>query len=235
MRRLSINHSEPAKKIDIPKNRCRTTIAEADSGNASGTALYRGSGRLLKPRPGRPQRTCGTRSVARLRRRFCVAAATRDREDAMADLTHRDTMHCNTRYRASAGSNRYFLVLWWCEHAPRIVLPLHLLQAFEISTPIGGAMVVQAGIGEILVTPLARERLVECGMHFALPLQAVINILVCISFVPVKVGIRKTFRSTVHEAVASRAGVFIAPPVRKNVIRAADVVPGQVPNVVNSV
>src|SRR5215472_12381112 len=49
--------SKPAKKSgqDIPKNRCRTTIAEADSGNASGTALYRGSGRLLKPRPGRPQ------------------------------------------------------------------------------------------------------------------------------------------------------------------------------------
>src|SRR6516162_2144095 len=54
--------SEPAKKSgqNIPKNRCRTTIAEADSGNASGTALYRGSGRLLKPRPGRPQRTSRT-------------------------------------------------------------------------------------------------------------------------------------------------------------------------------
>src|SRR5215469_9708132 len=56
MRRLSFNHSEPAKKSgqNILKNRCRTTIAEADSGNAIGTALYRGSGRLLKPRPGRP-------------------------------------------------------------------------------------------------------------------------------------------------------------------------------------
>src|SRR5215472_6920737 len=54
MRRLSLNRSEPAKKSgqNIPKNRCRTTIAAADSGNASGTALYRGSGRLLKPRPG---------------------------------------------------------------------------------------------------------------------------------------------------------------------------------------
>ena len=56
MRRLSLTHSEPAKKSgqNIPKNRCRTTIAEADSGNASGTALYRGPGRLLKPRPSRP-------------------------------------------------------------------------------------------------------------------------------------------------------------------------------------
>ena len=54
MRRFS---SEPAKKSgqDIPKNRCRTTIAEADSGNASGTALYRGSGHLLRAQPGRPK------------------------------------------------------------------------------------------------------------------------------------------------------------------------------------
>src|SRR5215467_13740719 len=93
MRRLSLNRSEPAKKSgqSIPKNRCRTTIAErmvetlaelpfigdqvglfraqpgrperrmklwgagADGGNASGTALCWGSGRLLKPRQGRPQ------------------------------------------------------------------------------------------------------------------------------------------------------------------------------------
>jgi hypothetical protein len=52
MRRLSLNRSEPFKKSgqNIPKNRCRTTIAERMGGNASGTALYRGSGRLLKPR-----------------------------------------------------------------------------------------------------------------------------------------------------------------------------------------
>ena len=31
---------------NIPKNRCRTTVAERMGGNASGTALYRGSGRL---------------------------------------------------------------------------------------------------------------------------------------------------------------------------------------------
>src|SRR6516164_6681138 len=61
MRRLSLNRSEPAKKSgqNIPKNRCRTTVAERMGGNASGTALYRGSGRLLKPRPGRPCFTSG--------------------------------------------------------------------------------------------------------------------------------------------------------------------------------
>src|SRR6516225_954640 len=37
----------------IQKNRCRTTIAERMVETLSGTALYRGSGRLLKPRPGR--------------------------------------------------------------------------------------------------------------------------------------------------------------------------------------
>ena len=47
---------------NIPKNRCRTTIAEPIGENAGGTALYRGSGRLLKPRPGRPQRTWMARS-----------------------------------------------------------------------------------------------------------------------------------------------------------------------------
>ena len=43
---LLIN-SEPVKKSgeNIPKNRCRTTIPERMGGNASGTALYRGSGR----------------------------------------------------------------------------------------------------------------------------------------------------------------------------------------------
>ena len=47
--------TEPAKKSaqNIPKNCCRTTIAEPIGENASCTAPYRGSGRLLKPRPGR--------------------------------------------------------------------------------------------------------------------------------------------------------------------------------------
>jgi len=40
--------SEPVKKSgqNIPKNRCRTTMAERMVENASGAALYRGSGRL---------------------------------------------------------------------------------------------------------------------------------------------------------------------------------------------
>jgi hypothetical protein len=88
---------------------------------------------------------------------------------------------------------------------------------------------------EILVTPLARERLIKCGMHIALPLQAIVNILYFIAFVPVNAGIRKPFRLAVHEGGASGASVFILPPVRKNVIRAADVVPGQVPKVASSV
>ena len=48
---LLIN-SEPVKKSgeNIPKNRCRTTIPERMGGNASGTALYRESGRLFRPR-----------------------------------------------------------------------------------------------------------------------------------------------------------------------------------------
>jgi len=49
------NSAEPAKKSgqNIPKNRCRTTIAEPIGENASGTALYRGSVVCFKPRPGR--------------------------------------------------------------------------------------------------------------------------------------------------------------------------------------
>ena len=38
----------PVSVAGIPKNRCRTTIAEADSGNASGTALYRGPDRSVQ-------------------------------------------------------------------------------------------------------------------------------------------------------------------------------------------
>jgi hypothetical protein len=41
----------------IQKNRSRTTVAEPIWGNAGGTALYRGSGRLFRPRPGRLERT----------------------------------------------------------------------------------------------------------------------------------------------------------------------------------
>ena len=53
------DRSERAKTVQpkIQKNRCRTTVAEPIWGNASGTALYRGSGRLFRPRPGRLERT----------------------------------------------------------------------------------------------------------------------------------------------------------------------------------
>src|SRR5215472_6897392 len=73
--------SKPAKKSgqNIPKNRCRTTIAEADTGNASGTALYRGSGRLLKPRLGRSQRTRRTRSASEVGQQQLYAAYPGDR------------------------------------------------------------------------------------------------------------------------------------------------------------
>src|SRR6516162_4149061 len=100
----------------------------------------------------------------------------------------------------NAGSTRYFLVLRWGEHELRIVLQLHFQQTVEIGAPIGDAMVGQAGIGEILVTPLARERLVESRVHIALPSQAVVNIHYCIAIVPVNVGIRKPFRLPVHES-----------------------------------
>jgi hypothetical protein len=53
------NRSEPAKteRPKYPENRCRTTIAERMGGNASGTPLYRGSGRLFRPRvPTRAER-----------------------------------------------------------------------------------------------------------------------------------------------------------------------------------
>jgi len=54
------NRSEPAKteRPKYPENGCRTTIAERMGGNASGTALYRESGRLFRPRPGPLKRTC---------------------------------------------------------------------------------------------------------------------------------------------------------------------------------
>ena len=55
MRRLSLNRSEPAKKSgqNIPKNRCRTTVAERMVETLSGTALYRDQVGLFKARPGR--------------------------------------------------------------------------------------------------------------------------------------------------------------------------------------
>ena len=59
---------QPATKSgqDIPKNRCRTTIAEADSGNAIGTALYIGDQVVcFKPRPPAPRsRSARTGSAA---------------------------------------------------------------------------------------------------------------------------------------------------------------------------
>src|SRR6516164_9940914 len=50
MRRLSLNRSEPAKKSgqNIPKNHCRTTIAERMVETLSGTALYRDQVGLFK-------------------------------------------------------------------------------------------------------------------------------------------------------------------------------------------
>jgi hypothetical protein len=49
--------SRPKRAAKISrKNRCRTTIAERMGENTSGTALWPGSGCLLKPQPGRPQR-----------------------------------------------------------------------------------------------------------------------------------------------------------------------------------
>src|SRR5215469_6399550 len=52
MRRLFLNRSEPAKKSgqNIPKNRCRTTIAERMMETLAELPFYWGSGRLLKPR-----------------------------------------------------------------------------------------------------------------------------------------------------------------------------------------
>ncbi len=55
--RASHNKHRTAAQL-IQKNRCRTTVTEPIWGNASGTAPYRGSGRLLRPRPGRRERTC---------------------------------------------------------------------------------------------------------------------------------------------------------------------------------
>ena len=58
MRRLSLNRSEPAKKSgqNIPKNRCRTTTAERMVETPAELPFIGDQGRLLKPRPGRPQR-----------------------------------------------------------------------------------------------------------------------------------------------------------------------------------
>jgi hypothetical protein len=60
MRRLSLDRSEPAKKSgqNIPKNRCRTTIAERMVETPAKLPFIGDQVGLLKPRPGRPQRTC---------------------------------------------------------------------------------------------------------------------------------------------------------------------------------
>src|SRR6516162_2435991 len=80
MRRLFLNRSEPAKKSgqNIPKNRCRTTIAEPIGRNASGTAPYRGSGRLLKPRT-RPPAAERHASSARGRKSLACLALERSK------------------------------------------------------------------------------------------------------------------------------------------------------------
>src|SRR5215470_18995315 len=53
-----ICRSEPAKKSgqNIPKNRCRTTVAERMVETLAELPFYRGSGHLLKPRTRPPQR-----------------------------------------------------------------------------------------------------------------------------------------------------------------------------------
>ena len=53
---IVLNRSEPAKNSgqNIPKNRCRTTIAERMMETLAELPFYRGSGRLLKPRTGPP-------------------------------------------------------------------------------------------------------------------------------------------------------------------------------------
>ena len=55
MLRLSLNRSEPAKKSGskYPAKSLPDNNSGADGGNVSGAALYRGSGRLFKPRPSR--------------------------------------------------------------------------------------------------------------------------------------------------------------------------------------
>src|SRR6516164_5990942 len=63
MRRLSFNRSEPAKKSgqNIPKNHCRTTIAERMVETLSGTALYRDQVGLFKAQPGPQDDLCRDR------------------------------------------------------------------------------------------------------------------------------------------------------------------------------
>ena len=51
----SVNYARVERRIP---GGCRATVAEPIWGNASGTALYRGSGRLFSPRPGRLEWTC---------------------------------------------------------------------------------------------------------------------------------------------------------------------------------
>src|SRR6516225_11036169 len=60
MRRLSLNRSEPAKKSgrNIPKNRCRTTVAEPIGGNASGLPFTADQVGLFRAQPGHLKRTC---------------------------------------------------------------------------------------------------------------------------------------------------------------------------------
>ena len=58
MRRLSLNRSEPAKKSgqNIPKNPCRTTVAERMGETQAELPFIGDQVGCLKPRLGRPQR-----------------------------------------------------------------------------------------------------------------------------------------------------------------------------------
>src|SRR5262249_37947304 len=71
---------------EILKNRCRTMVAEPMEANACETALYRGSRRLFRPRPGRPKRTYNGRmaAVCRLRRKTLPSPSQLPKADATA-------------------------------------------------------------------------------------------------------------------------------------------------------
>src|SRR5271165_1584522 len=55
---MTLGRARKQYSQNIQKNRCQTTVAEPIWGNTSGTAPYRASGRLFRPRPGRLERTC---------------------------------------------------------------------------------------------------------------------------------------------------------------------------------
>ena len=61
MRRLSLNRLGAGQ--NIPKNRCRTTVAERMVETLAELPFIGDQVGLFKPRPSRPQRTCRTRSA----------------------------------------------------------------------------------------------------------------------------------------------------------------------------